>query len=393
MGKGATQTNNGGAVMQGLHAGWRRLNQILGLGVPDGFADVLTLLQHDRLQKLVPLLYLTIALNSFAGALAAQGDFPLVFQLIFPAIMIFASIVRYFMWKSRRGKTPTLFEARKQLRSTFYVALLLNVFGGYWTLAAYSATNEDVLATIFMIMSTFASITCLWSLPRAAMTAILVGLGPLLVVMLMSDDIGIVAMAMSVILVSILQILLIFGRFSEMVNNAILGTEMRRLAETDVLTGLANRRAFENELAEAVSTEAGLSLLMLDLDGFKPANDRFGHAAGDLILAKVADRLRSVCGGSSCVARIGGDEFAIIFRGFFEPSEISELARVIRTTLSIPYDIEGNSVVVSASIGISRYPADGCSPAELLRAADLELYSDKGKSRVRRNEFRAQRAA
>lgn len=358
---------------------WSRLNAALGLGVPEQFGDALTLLQHKRLQQLVPLLYLTIALTSSAAALAAQGRFPVAYKLVLPALLVIASSIRYFMWVMRRGSNPTLSVAKKHLRSTFLITIILCALGGYWTSASYIASGEDVLAPIFMILAAFACVSCLWSLPRAAVASLVVGLGPVTVQMLMSDQIGIVAMACGVILVAIMQARLVFGRFTEMVNNLVLETEMRRLAETDALTGLANRRAFEQKLeaASADAATAPFSIIMIDLDGFKPANDRYGHAAGDAILAKVADRLTALCDSAACLARIGGDEFSLLITGDHSQKSITDLCWAIRTTVSLPYQFDGKIIHISASIGIAHASGANTEPSDLLKAADAALYRDK----------------
>ncbi|MCJ2102846.1 putative bifunctional diguanylate cyclase/phosphodiesterase [Methylobacterium sp. E-046] len=163
------------------------------------------------------------------------------------------------------------------------------------------------------------------------------------------------------------------------------------LATRDALTGLSNRVAFHEvtsiACAAAVSDPqaAPASLLYLDLDGFKAVNDRAGHGTGDLLLQQVAERLRSTVGAEAQVFRLGGDEFAIVHRGR-RPAEAEALAEAVVAALCAPYTIDGMRAEIGVSVGIAHAPQDAMSTEDLLRKADLALYSAKeaGKGRWRR---------
>ncbi|WP_294392620.1 EAL domain-containing protein [uncultured Sphingomonas sp.] len=153
------------------------------------------------------------------------------------------------------------------------------------------------------------------------------------------------------------------------------------LARTDVLTGLANRRVFGTELSDAIeaagSDRSGLAIFLIDLDGFKEANDVHGHAAGDAVLKTVADRLRSLFGHGNVIARLGGDEFAVLLRSSNQADTITSLAADAGRSLHDPVTWRGNNILVGASIGISRFPADGSLADALLHAADIAMYHAK----------------
>jgi diguanylate cyclase (GGDEF)-like protein len=171
---------------------------------------------------------------------------------------------------------------------------------------------------------------------------------------------------------------------------------IRRMAHTDLLTGIYNRFSFIDKLEEAQQRLHGegrsFSLLMLDLDRFKDVNDSLGHAAGDILLKETAQRLRAALRVTDIVARLGGDEFAIIqgpprmpSPGGDRDAKIREhtiiLANRIVELVSQPYDIDGRKVVVGVSVGIAIAPIDGVSPDELLKKADLALYRVKADGR------------
>lgn len=157
------------------------------------------------------------------------------------------------------------------------------------------------------------------------------------------------------------------------------------LARRDALTGLPNRAVFHEQLADRVmrAERIGerLAVLYVDLDRFKAINDTLGHATGDMLLQKVADRFRSAFREGELVARLGGDEFAIIQPGMAQPEAAKALARRLVDLISRAYAIAGHMLHVGTSIGIALYPDDGREPDELLKNADLALYRAKADGR------------
>jgi diguanylate cyclase len=144
----------------------------------------------------------------------------------------------------------------------------------------------------------------------------------------------------------------------------------------DPLTGLPNRLLFAERLDDAVG-KGPFVLIFVDLDDFKEVNDRFGHAGGDELLCAVGERLHRCIGGADTLARIGGDEFAILIDGELEAPEV--VADRIRVALRDPFAIHGSSIRVRASMGLVRPNADGAVPTsdELLRQADVSMYAGK----------------
>ena len=161
--------------------------------------------------------------------------------------------------------------------------------------------------------------------------------------------------------------------------------QIRTLAFSDPLTGLPNRTRFCDLLSLHVATRrgngTGCSVLLIDLDRFKPVNDTLGHAAGDMLLRKVAERLTTALDEGDVVARIGGDEFAVLHLGD-DPESAGRLAgRIVQDVGDLPYMLDGNLVHVGASVGVAVAPADGGTPPDLLRNADLALYAAKADGR------------
>jgi diguanylate cyclase (GGDEF)-like protein len=157
------------------------------------------------------------------------------------------------------------------------------------------------------------------------------------------------------------------------------------MATHDALTDLPNRVFLRDRLSQLLSagdadSPRATALLLLDLDRFKEVNDTLGHAAGDNLLRKVAERLRTILDVDDLAARLGGDEFAILRSGT-DRTDTATLARRIIESLAAPYYLEGKQANVGASIGISFAPTDGSDPEALLRCADLALYRAKAQGR------------
>ena len=156
------------------------------------------------------------------------------------------------------------------------------------------------------------------------------------------------------------------------------------LAHHDALTDLPNRALLMNRLAEAmkrVQRGETMALHLFDLDHFKNVNDTLGHPVGDKLLQIASERLRGVVRDIDTVARMGGDEFAIIQLGLEQSSDASRLAERVIEVVSAPYEIAGHQIIVGASVGIAVAPTDGQTGNDLIRHADLALYRSKAEGR------------
>jgi len=151
----------------------------------------------------------------------------------------------------------------------------------------------------------------------------------------------------------------------------------RDLATRDPLTGLANRRGFNEALEAGFASCAPMSLLYLDLDRFKQVNDRYGHAIGDELLNCVAQRLMHIAGPDDCVARLGGDEFVLLRRAPATRTELSELASRIHQRITLPYGLGEVEAEIGLSIGIASRSDTMDDARDLVASADAALYRAK----------------
>ncbi len=179
---------------------------------------------------------------------------------------------------------------------------------------------------------------------------------------------------------------------------------INQLAYMDPVTGLQNRTRFRERVGSVLEDDSGMNgaILFIDLDRFKKVNDTFGHDVGDALLVTIAERLKTVVqeittivGAVSAakqtalitddtpntaqIARLGGDEFALLIPGHCSTAQPTEFAERIIAELTEPVDVEGNSVIVGASVGIAVYPDDGTDTSSLLKNADIAMYEAKSK--------------
>jgi len=161
--------------------------------------------------------------------------------------------------------------------------------------------------------------------------------------------------------------------------------DAQRVAANDMLTGVANRvsmrDALAGELARSAATGQPLALLMIDLDRFKPINDRLGHAVGDMVLKEAADRMGKSLRQGELLARWGGDEFAVLIPACSDLNVAVAIAERLVRAVSAPMVVGGHAVDVGATVGVARFPDDAKLDAELLHNADLALYAAKAERR------------
>ncbi|HEX8446310.1 MAG TPA: EAL domain-containing protein [Sphingomonas sp.] len=160
---------------------------------------------------------------------------------------------------------------------------------------------------------------------------------------------------------------------------------LTQLASTDVLTGLPNRQRLREILADGIAmaerTDQPCAILFLDLDGFKPVNDTFGHSVGDAVLRTVAQRLKAEVGPLGQIGRVGGDEFALVLSNGRDIASVERLADAIIDAIAEPFLFDKGEIRIGVSIGCAFAPADGVSIDDLLLKADLALYEAKNHGR------------
>jgi diguanylate cyclase (GGDEF)-like protein len=166
--------------------------------------------------------------------------------------------------------------------------------------------------------------------------------------------------------------------------------KMEHMAKHDVLTGLPNRRLFDEQLKQAFRLsqrdQKPLTLLMIDLDNYKKVNDSHGHLVGDIVIKEVGERFCEALRGSDLVSRWGGDEFAVLLYGVCQPEDVEKVVEKIFSAFEEPINMNGNHFWIKMSVGAACYPDDGEEMVALLKHADAALY--RAKAERERNSLR-----
>ena len=164
--------------------------------------------------------------------------------------------------------------------------------------------------------------------------------------------------------------------------------ELRVLAYFDGLTEIFNRKTFIDELDIHIDlygeVKQKLYVIFIDIDDFKNINDTMGHLAGDLVLSELTGRIKSILHDEDIIGRLGGDELGIIIKHRINPKDVEVYIRKIQAAILTPYQVEGNVVESTASIGVAEFPKDGTTSKELLKKADIAMYRSKrqGKNKI-----------
>ena len=362
--------------------------------------------QVTAFSRLIPLLYFGLSVNCAMLAFTHYSYAPAVLTIIFPACVFLICAARTIVWR----QVPVASMSDEAVNRRFGVVFRFGTFFGFailvWALSLYRYGNVQTQSHVVLSVSVtvFASVFCLMHLRDAALllTAILVI--PFTSFLLLSAEAINVAVAINILLLAVVVviILLIVSRdFVRMVEAQLemqrLSDENSRLAALDSLTGLPNRREFFQALAQRLrETEASgqqFAVGVIDLDGFKPINDLYGHAAGDQVLREVSERLRAAANGKTFVARLGGDEFGLVFRVAEGEAAILAAGERLCSALRRPYSIPGVAANLSASVGVALSSVSRRSAELLYECADYALYKAKQNSRGRPVVFSSEHEA
>lgn len=169
------------------------------------------------------------------------------------------------------------------------------------------------------------------------------------------------------------------------VKNALEHQRTKHLALHDTLTGLPNRaqlrQHLDAELGLAQSGQSAGAVMFIDLDDLKTVNDHFGHSSGDAVIITASEDIVRAAGADAFIARVGGDEFVVVLPGKDSPADSAQMADRILQTIHKEYEIKGQTIQMSASVGVTRYPLDGTAAEEILKNADAAMYAAKAAGR------------
>lgn len=349
--------------------------------VPDEIRDDVALLRANRIETLTPALFLTLAATTPTAVYAGVATVHPFVRIGFPVILAAVCLLGFLVLWRGRGRRMSPRRARRMIVEATCLSGAMGAMCSIWTVVNWFAAPPEHHSyyAIIMAMGSLATAYCLSSIRLATFINLTIGLAPIALLMLMSGNPPEIGAGTSLVVATLFLMRMMIQQHGQLVDLLRLQRQMRDLAHTDPLTGLANRREFDLLLdAEIAAAGEGVrfAIALLDLDGFKPVNDRHGHAVGDRVLCEVAERLRSACGDAAVVARQGGDEFAILAPAGSALLATS-LADHILSALAIPFRAGRQPIRVGASIGVAVWPDDGRTARQLFEVADRALYAAK----------------
>ncbi len=346
--------------------------------------------QYRAFSYQLPLMYVILLTNTWVLAATHLSVAPTWLAVYIPIVLTLVCAVRVISWSHSMRVTPTHEVAARALARTNRLASIIAVAFTGWALLLfpYGDAYAKSHVAFYMAITVIGVIFCLMHLRPAAFTVAAVVNGAFFIFFALSGNAVFIAIAINTGLVSgtMLVILLIQYRdFTRLIEAKIqteaLSNENFRLANLDSLTDLPNRRAFFSHLgqsfAEAETNGQSLAVGIIDLDGFKPVNDLYGHGIGDKLLYEVGQRLAGLCPANMHLARLGGDEFALIVSGSTSETELLAFGESLCIALRVPFVFAEAAVQISCSIGFAAYPEKARSATDLFEHADYALYHGK----------------
>lgn len=351
--------------------------------------------QISAFSRQLPLMYALVTVNSLTVAATHLNSTPLLLAVGFPALLCAIALYRMAVWIRTQSRTIDFVAAQKVLRQTVIFAVILGVGFTGWALSLlpYGDAYAKAHVAFYMGLTAIGCVFCLTHVRTAALLLTGLIVGPMTVAFALSGNPVFIAMAVNLVLVAVTMIIILltyYRDFSDLVESRRsleirqdetqrLSDENLRLANLDNLTGLPNRRQFFALLDEMTTRPAGGRFVVgvIDLDGFKPVNDAYGHAVGDRVLVEAGERLSRDHGEPLFVARLGGDEYGLILDGDLSDDALSRLGARLCDTLRAPYVMPGVTAQVTGSVGFAAYPEAALTPELLYERADYALYHAK----------------
>lgn len=350
--------------------------------VPEAVRDDVARLRYASMQAQVPLLYATTMMVVAITMMVAHPEAGFWIRFGLPGGIIATCCVRLTWWLRHRSGTPDAATARRRMIQMTIIASGIAFTASVWASFgwAQSVPGERSYYPMFMAIGLLSAAFCMSTIRATAIWLLLVGLIPILATLTIIGGRMEHTAAVLVTLSAMFLIRLIAQRHDQLVTLLELQQQMRELAATDPLTGLANRRRLLDRLGTALQQGLRPAVLLLDLDGFKPVNDAHGHAVGDDLLCAIGNRLRGAVGADMLVSRLGGDEFAVMLDDA-DTARARAVADGLLAALVEPITIGTVRLRVGASLGYVVAARGESDPHALIAAADTRLYAAKAAGR------------
>ena len=354
--------------------------------------------QFRSFSRQMPLLYIILVFNAIALMVDFFRPDYLIKTLFAPLVICTIALVRaHWWWRQDSADIISDSEIAVYIKRTCSLAVVLTLTFEMWCFWIYDLGDAYARGhlTFFLALTQVSTVFCLMTMRAAAMRVAVVSTLAFVLHFMWADNGQMLVEAVVLVFVGA-GMMVVTYRFNIDFSNLIrsqrnlrmrqsetekLSEENRRIAFTDALSGLPNRRKLLSSLGrveKASSAQADtLAIVFIDLDGFKNINDAHGHHAGDILIKSISARLTKICSEQALLARVGGDEFAILIDGPDATAEARRLADRIGEEIALPVLVDRHVLQVGASIGIASNLDGPVEASELLRRADTAMYHIK----------------
>jgi diguanylate cyclase (GGDEF)-like protein len=377
-----------------LKTGIRTLLSLFALPVGD---PDLARSQLEAFSKQIPLLYVILTCNAIALAVTHARVAPVGLTVGVPLVLCTVCCRRILYWRRLDVAALTPEQTIGSLRTTMRLVALLGIAFTGWSLSLvpYGGAYARCHVAYYMSITVISCILCLMHLRGAALMLTAIVVVPFTIFFCLTGNLVLMAIALNLALVTaglVVIMLRNYDDFAGLIRSRrvlldrqremqSLSDENLRIAYSDSLTGLPNRRQFlarlDDSMAIAKQTGRPLAVALLDLDGFKSVNDVYGHAAGDGLLIDIGHRLERLARPDVFLARLGGDEFGVLLTAFSSCADITAFGKEMIACLREPCHIRNTTVAIAGSMGVAVYPEAGQTAEELFERADYALYHGK----------------
>ncbi len=357
--------------------------------------------KYTTLIRQLPWLYFILAVNAISISLVFARPTHLSLTVLLPAALCCVCIMRGLYWHERRNAAVDAAGALRHLKTIRLASVVLAAGFIVWGIAIFPLGDPYAQAQdcFFLAVTMLGCIFCLTNLKSAAILVAAMGVIPFVGFFLGASRgrFSIEAINLALVVCASLRMVLLHNKdFTDLVVSGKtlrrqqeelekLNADHQRLAHTDALTGLANRRELKQCLQDALEAGADrlpIALMFLDLDGFKDVNDSYGHEIGDKLLKLVSSEFEAIAANWALLCRLGGDEFALLVTRKDAHSVAKALASALLESLAHPIQIGDRTIQVGASIGLAFADEGLTSSDELLRRADVAMYHVKANGRA-----------
>lgn len=356
--------------------------------IPENIRPAVEKMQVARAFAHVPMLYTVAIINLMLVMLLCAHSGIALRYYGWMGVLAIASMVRALLWVRHKNDLYDDMEPAKLLRNLTFVAVGIISFLSFWSVFAISTDifGNLLFLSISLVFGSTCIAHCLACIRKAAAAVLIVGILPSAITLMVTGGIEELIMGTSMVTITLLMVRFIIDSYNQIISGLIMERQIWDQAHSDILTGLANRRAMMDMLdaAEQDYLRDGhdYAIALLDLDGFKQVNDTMGHGVGDRLLQIVARRLSGNAGADEYVARLGGDEFLILIQSPNGASDMEARMASFLTVLAPSEEIDGHILHPSSSMGMVERSTETRNVEAMLKAADDALYAMKREQRL-----------